>query len=861
MSDLLLRIRSGAMALLVSPPPPPPPPPPVWLHHALFPASVSWSTSPTPLGAMLWYLSGAASDNVPLFAQHYPILCSAAFIISTIATASLLEQAGLPVRPLSARLMKGKRVSTLMFGAAGGLVLGQSLHSRQSCMGQALLELLLSCILLVCPGAIIFPRVRWRSALLALNAAACCGAFWAIWMDAALPSAAALAALAGLLSLRGVEWLTGMEFMVPVASMVSQACQRLLVCALAIVRSMLSTAARVWMAILRNLIVPAAKLASSRVIVPLAQSMHRHLLIPLSKVACVIWREALQPALLLVKLLAQLSAEHAYETLRRVWRVVTAPPPPWVFRTLTRLYSSVQYARSRAAQQVDSVRRLLDAVKSVVIVNVLEPFARAVWLAMRFIYLHCLSPLLRTANEFLSAIVPFVWPAVLYAISNILMLEGTRLPSNATALWFADFTRSGASLTTLWASFILFGRAMRSCPNIRIARAGYLIQTVSAMAYLRCDLFVIDISIAVGRVLVRAARAVGRRIEGPLTMGVRAMLRGLDALITALSDATTAVAQLLARGVRVAISMVAMVWSNPLIALVASGATLFGAHALWSGLIDVSPLIDVMATLASSTRECSSSVLASAWQSAARVGRTAAAAGGLISSASYSTARDTVTALQRLYSVSGAAYHTPGYMATIYMVTLMCARLSLLEQRISRGDWEGLLSTVSVLAGGSTKVLFIPIISLQMVSHHGAQAVVVLTEVVALPVAVCYIAWTARIVRSEIRSQRSDRFFTQLELSRGDCVDGASASPEAIERALDALPRPTRIFAECSECAICLEPLAGGGRVQALPCGHAFHRAPCLHQLVAVAPRQVRCPLCRTGMEDYGARYIGTLFY
>ena len=446
------------------------------------------------------------------------------------------------------------------------------------------------------------------------------------------------------------------------------------------------------------------------------------------------------------------------------------------------------------------MRRLLDAVKSVVIVNVLEPFARAVWLAMRFIYLHCLSPLLRTANEFLSAIVPFVWPAVLYAISNILMLEGTRLPSNATALWFADFTRSGASLTTLWASFILFGRAMRSCPNIRIARAGYLIQTVGAMAYLRCDLFVIDISIAVGRVLVRAARAVGRRIEGPLTMGVRAMLRGLDALITALSDATTAVAQLLARGVRVAISMVAMVWSNPLIALVASGATLFGAHALWSGLIDVSPLIDVMATLASSTRECSSSVLASAWQSAARVGRTAAAAGGLISSASYSTARDTVTALRRLYSVSGAAYHTPGYMATIYMVTLMCARLSLLEQRISRGDWEGLLSTVSVLAGSSTKVLFIPIISLQMVSHHGAQAVVVLTEVVALPVAVCYIAWTARIVQRDPLAALRSILHPAGALSQRLRRWGISI-PEAIERALDALPRPTRIFAECSECA------------------------------------------------------------
>ena len=80
----------------------------------------------------------------------------------------------------------------------------------------------------------------------------------------------------------------------------------------------------------------------------------------------------------------------------------------------------------------------------------------------------------------------------------------------------------------------------------------------------------------------------------------------------------------------------------------------------------------------------------------------------------------------------------------------------------------------------------------------------------------------------------------------------------AADSALDALPPPSRVFTECTECAICLEALSSGGKVQALPCGHPFHREPCLRGLIAA--RQTRCPLCRAGLEDFGGG-AATLFY
>ncbi|XP_069543588.1 E3 ubiquitin-protein ligase RNF103 isoform X1 [Brachyistius frenatus] len=70
------------------------------------------------------------------------------------------------------------------------------------------------------------------------------------------------------------------------------------------------------------------------------------------------------------------------------------------------------------------------------------------------------------------------------------------------------------------------------------------------------------------------------------------------------------------------------------------------------------------------------------------------------------------------------------------------------------------------------------------------------------------------------------------------CPSAGRLPPEGV---CEWLPWPRGVL-RCSECVVCLENLAGGELLMALPCGHAFHQ-PCIAMWLA-AGRHC-CPVCR----------------
>mmetsp|Transcript_48077 Transcript_48077/g.88582 ORF Transcript_48077/g.88582 Transcript_48077/m.88582 type:complete len:1023 (+) Transcript_48077:50-3118(+) len=312
---------------------------------------------------------------------------------------------------------------------------------------------------------------------------------------------------------------------------------------------------------------------------------------------------------------------------------------------------------------------------------------------------------------------------------------------------------------------------------------------------------------------------------------------------------------------------ISLVWRNPLASVAASGAVMaymYQVHLGRASLPDFVAMCQVLRglltlplrwmpltaclwslQLLSRLGGCSLTLVSILWDG--------------VSPAVTSAGSQAFGLLSKLSSRPLEMYSMPVFAKVAAMVGLACSRISLLVGR--NLSWQEQMELAARIGRTSQRMLFIPVLSLAMVSQVGSWILLGFAGLAAAPLTLVYVicsvaflvgevaVWRTSSARLASHRQRPDHSTSVAAGERSSQPTSCHFTPAAEARLL---------FCEDGEdCTVCMEPMqipqstqphAIKHKVVALRCGHAFHEE-CIKAWVQ---KSKRCPLCREVVAGRG---------
>mmetsp|Transcript_12569 Transcript_12569/g.28408 ORF Transcript_12569/g.28408 Transcript_12569/m.28408 type:complete len:1016 (-) Transcript_12569:152-3199(-) len=425
---------------------------------------------------------------------------------------------------------------------------------------------------------------------------------------------------------------------------------------------------------------------------------------------------------------------------------------------------------------------------------------------------------------------------------------------------------------------LLLGRAMRrTFAGQDLSVVGAKLESAGAWLFLHLDLAICSRLWMLGAWLYRYSSLTLLQIVGALAAVMRSIAIAAEGLLDSVLHTMAASSMYVWKAwIRPTIvftcrsiwGAISLVWRNPLVSVAASGALMaymYQVHLGRTSLPDGSLLWQALKVIGSVMtlpfKWMPTTLVAWAFGCMRRLLGCFLAVGSFLWNGAVPamaiTSGHAFGLLTQLSSRPFEMYSVPVFAKVAAVVGLSCSRISLLVGR--NMSWQEQVELAARIGRTSQRMLFIPVLSLAMISQVGSWIMLGFAGLAAAPLTLVYITCSVGFLAGEVAVWRrsSARLAAHREQPRYTLA-GAAGSAQPKPCSFTPASEAKLLFCEDGEeCTVCMEPmqippsdvvLVGAREVVALRCGHAFHEE-CIRTWCS---KSSRCPLCREVVAGRG---------